>query len=150
MSIQERRALVSLISGLVIFAVYSAYMFQRLPSGEAYSPDVFHYWGSFILILIPVSIVARIIIYILFSIINKIVTNEDEPWITDERDKLIEMKAARNSLYVFMVGLLLAMASLVAYWPPTAMFIILLFAGMMSEVIGDLSQFFFYRRSTLR
>ena len=146
MSFQERRAVVSLISTILISAFYSAYMVQRYPEGNAYSTEVFHFWGSFFLILIPVSIVARIVIHILFNIINTIATKEKEPSITDERDKLIELKATRNSLYVFTFGFLLAMGALIMDMPPTSMFIILFCSGIVSEMVGDISQLYFYRR----
>jgi hypothetical protein len=146
MSFQERRALVSLVSSIVISAAYSAYMIQRYPEAGAYSPEVFRFWGSYFLILIPVSIVAKIVIYIAFYIVNAIATREVEDSITDERDKLIELKATRNSLYVFGLGFLLAMGSLVLEMPPSVMFIILICSGIVSEVISDISQFFFYRR----
>jgi hypothetical protein len=146
MSYQERRSLVNLVSSVVITALYAAYMMQRYPQADPYSPEIFHYWGSFFLILIPVSIVARIIIYILFAIVNAIATREQEPPITDERDKLIELKSQANSGYVFIVGFLLAMFSLVLSMPPATMFIILICAGIASEVVGDISQFLFYRR----
>jgi hypothetical protein len=146
MSFQERRAIVSLIGSILITVLYSAYMLQRYPEGDAYSPAVFHYWGSFFLILIPVTIVAKIVIYILFSIGNAIATREQEPPITDERDKLIELKSTRNSLYVFTLGFLVAMASLVLSQPPTTMFVILISAGVLSEVVSELSQLYFYSR----
>lgn len=146
MSYQERRSLVNLISIILITAVYSAYMIQRYPEGSAYSPEVFHFWGAFFLILIPVSVIARIIIYIIFHIINAIATREEEPPITDERDKLVELKASQNSLYVFMIGFVLAMVALVVGMPPAAMFIILICSGVVSEMVGDISQFYFYRR----
>jgi hypothetical protein len=146
MSFQERRALVSLISTILITTVYSAYMIQQYPSTDAYSPAVFHFWGTFFLILIPVSIVARIIIHIIFSILNTVATKEDEPHITDERDKLFELRATRNSLYVFAGGFLLAMGSLVMAGTPTTMFILLFAAGFMAELVSEGSQFYFYRR----
>jgi hypothetical protein len=148
MSYQERRSIVNLISTVLISAIYSAYMFQRYPEGSPYSPDVFRFWGAFFLILIPVAIVAKIVIYIVFIIINTIATRAEEPSVnmTDERDKLIELKATRNSLYVFGAGFLLAMASLVIDMPPSTMFIILICAGIVSEIVGDLSEFYFYRR----
>lgn len=146
MSYQEKRSLVSLFSSILIAVVYSAYMLQRLPQADPYSAEVLRYWGSFLLILIPVAIVAKVIIHILFSIINTISTREDEPSVTDERDRSIELKANTNSLYVFMIGFLLAMASLVVDQPPTTMFIILIAAGVLSEAVGNISEFFFYRR----
>jgi len=146
MSYQERRTIVSLISTILITAFYFAYVFQKYPDASAYTADVFHFWGSTILILIPVSIVAKIIIYIVFSIINTVATNEQEPSFSDERDKLIELKSTRNSLYVFMVGFLLSMIPLVMSMPPAVMFIILIVAGILSEMAGDISQLYFYRR----
>jgi hypothetical protein len=146
MSYQERRSIVSLISTILITAFYSAYMLQRYPEANAYSPEVFRFWGSFFLILIPVSIVAKIVIAIVFAIANAIATREVESTITDERDKLIELKAARNSLYTFALGFLLAMGSLVIDMPPPVMFVILISAGLVSEMVGDISQFIFYRR----
>ncbi|MEO8608215.1 MAG: DUF2178 domain-containing protein [Chloroflexota bacterium] len=148
MSYQERRAIASLISNVVITVLYSAYMLQRYPQGDTYSVEVFHFWGTFFVILIPVSIVAKIIIAIIFSILNAVATREVEPVITDERDRLFELKALRNSLYVFAIGFIVAMASLVGDMPPAVMFIILIGAGVVSEIVGDMSQFYFYRRGS--
>src|SRR6266540_7072711 len=146
MSYQERRAIVSFISTILISAIYSAYMVQRYPAGNPYSAAIFRFWGSFFLILIPVSIVARIVIHILFNIITSVATKEKEPSITDERDKLIGLKATRNTLYVFTFGFLLAMGALIMDMPPTAMFIILFCSKIVSEIVGDISQLYFYRR----
>ncbi len=146
MSFQERRSIVNLVSTILITALYSAYMVQRFPEGNAYSPDVFRFWGAFFLILIPVTIVARIGIYIVFYIANTIATKEEEPSITDERDNLIELKSTRYSLYVFGFGFLLAMGSLVIELPPSVMFIILIGSGLVSEMVSEISQFYFYRR----
>lgn len=146
MSYQERRSLVNLFSTILITVSYSAYMIQRYPEAESYSEAIFRFWGEFFLILILVSIIVKIAIYIIFSIINTVATHEEEPSIMDERDTLIELKAARNALYVFSAGFLLAMASLVMDMPPSAMFILLLCAGFVSEMISEISQFYFYRR----
>ena len=146
MSIQERRAIVSIISSIVITAIYTSVMLQRYPEVSAYSPEVFRFWGFFIMILIPVSVVAQIIISIVFSIINTIATRENEPSITDERDRLIGLKATRNAMVVFIFGFLLAMFSQVIELPPSTMFIFLIGAGFVSSLVTDISQFYFYRR----
>jgi hypothetical protein len=44
------------------------------------------------------------VIQIVFSIINTIVTREKEPKIKDERDKLFDLRIARNSSTMFMIG----------------------------------------------
>lgn len=146
MSYQERRSLVNLISSIVIMALYTAYMMQRYPAASPYSPAIFRFWGSFYLILIPVAIVARIIIYIVFAIVNAIATREEEPPITDERDKLIELKAQTNANNVFVIGFILSVGSLAIDQPPVVMFILLLLTGIVTEIISDISQFYYYRR----
>lgn len=146
MSYQERRALLNLIGSIIITSVYGFYMSGQYPDVDVYSVEMFRFWGTFFLLLIPVSIVAKIILHILFSIANTIITQEAEPTITDERDKLIELKAMRNSLYVFGIGVMLAMGSLVLEMSPSMMFIILFMAGFICDLVGDLSQFYFYRR----
>jgi hypothetical protein len=148
MSYQERRSIVSLISNIIIVALYSAWMIQRYPTAEPYSVEIFRFWGAFFLILIPVSIVAKILIAIFFAIANAIATRQIESDITDERDRLFELKSLRNSLYAFAIGFLVAMVSLVVDLPPTVMFILLFCAGVVSEVIGDVSQFYLYRRGS--
>ena len=146
MSFHEKRALVSLASAVLIPLIYAAMMWPRLPTGDAYGVEVFRFWGSFFIILIPVVIVAKIAIYILFSIINTIATRENDPGLEDERDKLIEARANLNSANVFALGFVLAMLALVLDQPPTTMFIILFIGGITSEIISELSQFVFYRR----
>lgn len=146
MSYQERRALVSLISSVLITVVYFAYMSQRYPDAGDYSPEVFRFWGGAILLLIPVSIVARIIIYILFSIINTIATHEDEPSFADEHDKLVELKSLQISLYVFSLGFVAAMVAVVLKNPPSVMFMILIGGGLASDMVSEFLQFYFYRR----
>jgi hypothetical protein len=146
MSYQERRSLVNLISDVVITVIYSIKRFQSYPETNPYSQEIFQFWGSFFLLLIVVSIVAKIIIYIIFSIINTIATNEQEPSITDERDKLIGLKATRNSFYFFAGGFALGMGSLAFDQSPTTMFIILFSAGFLASVVNDISEFYFYRR----
>lgn len=146
MSYQERRALVSLASTLLINGVYAAAVLPRMPQDGAYAPALFHFWGSYFLVLIGVSIVARIFIHIVFSIMNAIATQEQEPGFKDERDRLIEMKMLRNSGLAFILGFVLAMLSLVFSMPPVVMFGLLLCSGIFSEVVSDISQYYFYRR----
>jgi hypothetical protein len=146
MSYQEKKNIVSLISTLLIFSLYSMYVFQMYQEGKFHATDMFSFWGSFILILIAVSIVAKIIINIIFNIIFRITTNEKEPTFSDELDKLIHFKATTISHYVFVVGFVLAMGSLVVDVPTYVMFIILIFSGVVSDVVGMITEIYLYRR----
>lgn len=146
MSFQEKKNIVSLVTTLLIFSVYSMYVFQKYQEGSFHTTNEFSFWGAFILVLNPVSIVAKIIIHIIFSIINTIATNEKEPLITDELDQLIALKSTRNSHYVFIIGFLLSMIPLAMGQPPYLMFIILISSGLLSEVVGIFTQLYLYRK----
>lgn len=146
MSYQEKKNIVSLISTILIFGSYCLYVFLRFNDANVEGAELFRFWGAVILILIPVSIVAKIIIEIVFIIINRIATKEVEPSFTDELDKLIDLKAMRISYFVFIFGFLLAMGSLVLQMPPSAMFIILFLAGFTSEVASILWRLYLYRK----
>src|SRR2546428_14190133 len=76
MSFQEKRNIVSLITTLLIFPLYCMYFFHKYQESSFSSTNEYSFWGAFILILIPVSIVAKIIIHIVFSMINTIATND--------------------------------------------------------------------------
>jgi hypothetical protein len=146
MTYQEKKSIVSLISAILIFGTYSLYMYPRHPEGGLESLETFRYWGSFVLILTLFSIVAHIIISIFFNIIFRITTGEKEPTFADELDKLIDLKANRNSFFLFIIGFLLAMGSLVIYQPSQVMFIILIISGFISDVTGSVTKLYHYRK----
>ncbi len=146
MTYQEKKSIVLLISTIIIFVSYTLYMYPGYPKGGLELNETFRYWGSFVLILTLVSIVAHIIISIIFNMIFRITTREREPSFADELDKLIELKAHRNSFFVFIVGFLFAMGSLIIYQPSQVMFIILIFSGFLSDVTGSVTKLYHYRR----
>ncbi|MDQ0114184.1 hypothetical protein [Paenibacillus harenae] len=146
MSYQEKKNIVSLISTVLIFGFYCLYVYERFKDTILEGEALFRFWGAVILILIPITIVAKIIIEIIFIIINRIATREVEPSFADELDKLIGLKAMRTSYFVFILGFLLAMGTLVLQMPPATMFIILFLSGFVSEVAGIVSQLYLYRK----
>jgi len=143
---KEKQVLVSAISSLLIFGLYSLYVYNRQIAGDADIINDFQFWGKTMLILIPVMIVAQILIHIVFAIINKIVTNEDLSSISDERDKLIELKAIRISHWVFTLGFFLAMVSQAIGMKPYVLFIVLILSGFISSTVSDIARIYFYRK----
>jgi len=146
MSYQEKKISVSIISSILIFTLYTLYAINKAEEGSITSASDFSFWGSFILVLLPVSIIAKIIIHIGFVIFNKIATNEDEPSFEDELDKIIELKADRISLYVFFFGFILSMIPLVTDLPTYLTFLVLILFGFLSDLLGRIAQLYFYRK----
>jgi len=145
MSFQEKRNIVNIISTLLISGIYFWYVFQSHPEASMSTDELLSFWATTLLILIPVTIVAKIIIHIVFSIMNTIGTNENEPRL-DERDKLIELKTTRNANYIFAIGFVLAMGALAMDMSVNVMFIVIICSGILSEIFGNVSQLYYYRK----
>ena len=101
MSYREKENLINIFSGLLITGIYAWIIYQKQLTGQFDLTVNYNKWGEILLIFMGVSVVARIIIYIVFHIINAIATREEDIPKEDERDKLVKLKATRNSHYVF-------------------------------------------------
>jgi hypothetical protein len=138
--------MITTISMLVILGLYSLYVYNRYVAGDPGIINNFRFWGKSMMILIPVMIVAMIIIHIIFAIINKIVTNEDIPTITDEMDRLIELKALRISHWIYSLGFILAMGSQAIGMQPWVLFVTLISSCFLGGIIEGLAKIYFYRK----
>jgi hypothetical protein len=143
MSYQEKQAIVAIISHIVGSITYFYYRFQGI---DLIGSLDFQFWASTILFYILVLVVFRIIIYIIFSILNTIITRENEPGFTDEMDKLIDMRATLNFYHVFIVGFFLSLGTQAFNWPPSAMFIGFMLSMVIGGMVAEFSTFNFYRK----
>ena len=146
MSYREKENIVNIFSALLITSVYAWIIYQKQMAGLVDLRDDFQQWGIIFLIFAGVSIVARIIIYIIFSIINAIATREGKIPPMDERDKLIRLKATRNSHYSFSVGFFMAIVALSIGMPSYWLFIFFVLSGVVAELIDNASQMYYYRK----
>lgn len=143
---KEKQILVSSGSNILILGCYSLYVYNNYIAENLNIINDFKFWGKAFLILVPVSIIAQIIIHIIFTILNKIVNNEDPDTIKDERDKLIELKAIRISHWIFILGFLLSMGALAIGMPAWVMFVILILSGFISSTVSELMKIYYYRK----
>ncbi len=148
MTYHEKRALTTMTSSVLITAAYSVYLFQRYLAGGAGNLNDPHFWGKAFLIFIAVSIVANILISMVFHIIYYLTEKEEGPQFSDERDKLIELKGSRIALWVFSFGVILSMVTQVLDLPLYVMFVTLVYSGLVSSVSDELTQFVLYRRGS--
>ena len=143
---KEKQILVSLVAMILILGSYSLYIYHKYLAENPEILNDFKFWGKAYLVLIPVSIAAQIIIHIIFFGINKLVTNECPPDITDERDKLIELKAIRIAHWTFIAGFILSMASLAIGMQPWVMLVSLIYAGFIAAIVSESAKLYFYRK----
>jgi hypothetical protein len=143
---KEKQAIVSIIGSVLIIGIYTKYVYNNYIDGDLEILNDFQFWGKSFLYLIPVSIVAQIVIHIVFAIINRIVTREDMSDITDERDKLIELKSIRISHWIFVFGFMMAMGSLAMGMKPYVMFLTLISSGFLASLASEVAKIIYYRK----
>ena len=137
MSYHEKSSILSIINFPLVYGTFWIYVLQKLNGGNPSLLNDLSFWGASILIFVGVSVVARIILEILFNIANAIATRRaDDQSFEDERDRLFELKSNRASAYVVGFGFLLSLATLVLKWPSYVMVNVLYFAFIAVGVTG--------------
>jgi len=142
----EKQSIVSIIGSVLVIGFYSLYVYRNYIQADMGLLNDFQFWGKSFLYLIPVAIVVQIVIQILFAIGNRIITQEDLPDITDERDKLIELKSIRISHWIFTAGFMLAMGSLAMGMKPYVMFLTLISSGFVASLASEVAKIIWYRK----
>jgi len=148
MSFQEKNITVSLVNFILILGVYLIRVFQMIQGGSFNSTNVFRLWGIVIVLAILVTIFATILTHIVSGIIQAIKTKEepDIEDIADERDRLIDLRGTKITYFVSSIGVFLSMLTFALGQPPLVMFTLLIFFGVVAQIIGDISRLYLYRR----
>jgi len=166
MSYQERRTIVSLISGISVIAAYCLHTFSRFQSG-AVDPNDLKFWAGSMLIFIGIGVVVSIIIQIVFHIlmsigiaVKKKIENEkcddkdiektiDAEMVEDEMDKLIELKSMQVGFAIAGVGFVAGLVSLVMGYSAVLMLNIFFLSFSAGAIIEGFTQLYFYRKGVV-
>lgn len=148
MSFHEKRAIVNVVTPVLVTAGYSLYLYARYlaTGGNLVNDPVF--WARAFLVLIPISIVASTLVSIAFTLGFRLIMREHEPSVTDERDQIIALKGHRNALFVFSIGVVLAMSVMALGTTISTLFIMIIYAGLLASIVDELTQFALYRRGS--
>ena len=148
MSFQEKNITVSLSTFTVILGFYLIRIFQLVQSESFNSTNVFRLWGIIALLAVIGTILATIFTHIASGIVHKVRTNEDPHIedIQDERDQIIDLKGTRVAYTFSSIGVALSMLTFVFGHPPLVMFSLLIFFGVLAQVIADIWRLTLYRR----
>lgn len=150
MSIQEKRILANMISTVVITTIFAIIVYNKYMDVQPVLEQSMKFWATALLLFIPASIAARIIIIILFNIGNEIAgeisgQEPDDFNLVDERDKLIDLQATRISLAVFSLGFILALVSQVLDYSIAVFFVTSLIGGFIAEMASEIFKIGKYR-----
>lgn len=148
MSFQQKNITVTLANFSLILGFYLIRLFQMLQGGSFNSANVFRLWGIIALLAVLGTIVATIFTHIFGGVLYKIKTNEDPHIedIQDERDQLIELRGTRVAYTFSSIGVALSMLTFVFGQPPLVMFTLLIFFGVLAQIVADIWRLSLYRR----
>lgn len=149
MSFQEKNITVSLVTSTLILGFYLIRISQMFQGDGLISTNLFRLWGIVIGLTIITNILGTILTHIVSAIIEAIKTGEEDPKIEDfedERDQLIDLKGTKVAYIVSSIGVFLSMLAFVFGQPPLVMFSLLIFSGLVAQIIGDISRLVLYRR----
>jgi len=140
---------VSLVNFSLILGFYLIRVIQMFLS-ESFTPkNIFRVWIIIAVLAVVVTVVGTILTHIVSAIVQAIKTGKEDPKIEDfqdERDQLIDLKGARITYTVSSLGVFLSMLTFALGQPPLVMFALLIFFGVVSQIVGDISRLVLYRR----
>lgn len=163
MSYQEKRTLVSIGMGLIVLFAYGLYVMSRYQNGSLLEDDL-PTWASLMLIFIGIgiaaTIVTQIVFHVLYSIaiairekaINPDINNEvlekiiKQTMVTDEMDKLVELKSMRIGFIVAGVGFIVGLILVLLGYSAMVMMNTLFIAFCVGSIGEGFMQIFYYRR----
>ena len=149
MSFHQKNVTVSLATFTLILGFYLIRLFQIIQDGNFNSANIFRLWGFVIAFAIAGTIIITILTHIFSAITQVIQTGEENPNIEDiedERDQLIDLRGTKVTYFVSSIGVFLSMLTFVFGQAPLVMFTLLIFSGIVAQVIGDISRLYLYRR----
>ena len=147
MSIQLQKSIFNLATTILSMGAYLTYVFGINGDINISKMTEIQFWGSFILTITGVLVVAKIILTIVFALFKTMISdskNVEDLGFVDERDKLIETKSDRYSHWVTMVGFIVSMIPLVMGYGVQYMFFSIISFGFMATVMSDLWKIYFY------
>lgn len=163
MSYQEKRTMVSMITAICILGAYFTYVYGKVQSGE-FGADDMKSWAGTMLIFIGIGIVAAIVIEIIFHILLSVAVAVQETarngkcddkqmektieleMVTDEMDKLIELKSVRIGFIVLGIGFITALVSQLLDYSSVVMLNIMFVSFYAGSLVGSLIQLYYYRK----
>lgn len=148
MSFQEKNIVASLSTFTLILGFYVVRVIQMLQSETFTSTNLFRLWGIVALLAVVGTIVVTIFTHIAGAIVHQIKTNEeaDVKDIQDERDQMIDLKGTKVAYTFSSIGVALAMLSFVLGQSALVMFALIIFFGVLANIVADLWRLNLYRK----
>lgn len=163
MSYQEKRTLFTILSGLFILVTYGLYTYGRIQSGLNTFEDLRFWTNSMLMFIgmgIVITIIGQIVFHILIAIsiaikekmkdqntseahIEKTIQSE---MVSDEMDKLIEMKSMQISFFFAGMGFVAGLILMAFDYSVVIMLNLLFVSFSLGSILEGIAQFVYYRK----
>jgi hypothetical protein len=161
MSYQEKKTIVSLVSGTLLLIAYCIYAFGK--AGMA-NIDNLKFWAVTMLIFIGIGVVSMIVIQIVFHILlsiaiavkkklndesiddHEIERSLENEMVEDEMAKLIELKANKFGYAFVSVGIIAGIVSIALGAAPFVMMNIVFLSCLFGSLAEGAVQIRYYRK----
>lgn len=162
MSYPQKRTLVNTITMALIYAVYAFTAFSKHTIDSALRP-----WAVTMLTFIGITVIVVVIVQIVFHVILSVGVSVKEAvkradpedseieealkgeMVEDERDKLIELRAARVDTITLTGGLMLGLVSIVLGFPYAVMLNLIFGAFFVGNIAKGIVNLFLYRKGAI-
>ena len=147
-SFQEKNITVTLVNFSLILIYFSIRVIVLLLNNNFTTDKISRLFGIVVLAGVVVTIFATILTHIISAIIQaiRIQGEPDIESVTDERDEWIKLKGSKLSSTLYSFGTFVAMTTFILDQPALVMFTLLIFFGLVAQVIGDAYQLSLYRK----
>lgn len=149
MSFKQKNTTVTLVNFSLILVFYLVRVVQLVQNETFNEASVFRLWGTVIVLAVFVTVAATILTHIVSTVVEAVKTGEKDLKIEDfedERDQLIDLKGTRITYTFSSLGAFFAMLTFVFGQPPLVMFALLIFFGVLAQIIGDTLRLLLYQR----
>lgn len=148
---QEKKAVASLLTGLIVLIAYVMYGYARIRERGADLESNLTWWAGVILVFIGIGIVVNIIILIVFRILNAIVIQarneeDDSTYVEDEMDRRIMLIATKKGFIVVNAGFIAALVTLVLDMPSAVMLNVVFLSFLAGSMVEGFWKLLLYRR----
>ncbi len=146
MSQSELRSLIALITWLPLYTGFAIYLKSQIAWAGLETSEALRSFAQAALVVVVLAILLAIVLEIGGSILYAIITGESQPVLSDERDRLLELKSMQAAFIAFGLAFIAVLAGLAFGWlQPLAALMTLFFALAASQVLAVAIKLALYR-----
>lgn len=146
MTFQEKGIATGLGVLILMYGIYGIALYDMFRGGQFAAAGGGSLLGKSILMLMAAVVITTLVVRIAMTALEAIANRDVHPVISDERDRLIELRGLRISHFVFAGGFVIAMVALALGQSAFVVINLIILSLGAGEALGSIGQLYLYRR----